>query len=135
MFHDLHIEKQNDKFCKYLLSVNKKASNLAVRGELGRYPLLIDVVLSMVKYWVRLNDTKNKITDNLLLETIKENKAMVDKNQQSWLTCLKTILIEIGMPEIYLHPAKCTRKTIKDLQSSLNQGMYRNGTKKFHLLS
>ena len=52
------------------------ASNLAVSGELGRYPLFIDVVLSMVKYWVWLNDTKNKITDNLLLETIKENKAI-----------------------------------------------------------
>ena len=96
---------------------------------------MIDVVLSMVKYWVRLNDTKNKITDNLLLETIKENKAMVDKNRQSWLTCLKTILFEIGMPEIYLHPAKCTRKKLKIYKPSLNQGMYRNGTKKFHLLS
>ena len=119
MFDDLHIEKLNVKFCKYLLGVNKKASNLAVRGELGRYPLLIDVVLSMVKYWVRLNDTKNKITDNLLLETIKENKAMADKNQPCWLTCLKTVLFEIGMPNIYLHPAKCTRKTIKDLQIKL----------------
>ena len=119
MFDDLHIEKLNVKFCKYLLGVNKKASNLAVRGELGRYPFLIDVVLSMVKYWVRLNDTKNKITDNLLLETIKENKAMADKNQPCWLTCLKTILFEIGMPNIYLHPAKCTRKTIKDLQIKL----------------
>ena len=78
MFDDLHIEKLNVKFCKYLLGVNIKASNLAVRGEHGRYPFLIDVVFSMVKYWVRLNDTKNKITDNLLLETIKETKAMVD---------------------------------------------------------
>ena len=58
MSNDLHIEKLNVKFCKYLLGVNKKASNLAVSGELGRYPLLIDAVLSMVKCLVRLNDTK-----------------------------------------------------------------------------
>ena len=61
MFDDLHIEKLNLKFCKYLLGVNEKASNLTVRGELGRYPLLIDVVLSMIKYWVRLNDTKKSL--------------------------------------------------------------------------
>ena len=79
MFDDLHIEKLNVKVCKYLLGVNKNASNLEVRGKLGRYQLFIDVVLSLIKYWVRLNDTKNKITDNFLLETIKENKAMADK--------------------------------------------------------
>ena len=61
MFDDLHIEKLSVKFRKYLLGVNKKASNLAVRGELGRYPLFIDVVLSLVKYWVRLNDTKIRL--------------------------------------------------------------------------
>ena len=43
IFDDLHIEKLNVTFCKYLLGVNKKASNLAVKGELGRYPLYIDV--------------------------------------------------------------------------------------------
>ena len=94
MFDDLHIEKLNVKFCKYLLGVNKKASNLAVSGELGRYPLLIDVALSMVKYWVRLNNTKNKITDNLILESIKENKAMADQNQPYWLTCLKQFFLK-----------------------------------------
>ena len=44
---------------------------------------------------------------------------MVDKNQPCWLTCLKSILFEIGMPEIDLHPAKCTRKTIKDFKIKL----------------
>lgn len=36
VFKDLQIEKLNIQFCKFLLGVNKKASNLAVRGELGR---------------------------------------------------------------------------------------------------
>ena len=61
MLNNLHIEKLNVKFCKYLLGVNKKASNLAIREELGKYPLYIDLVVSMIKYWIRLNDTKNKL--------------------------------------------------------------------------
>ena len=73
----------------------------------------------MVKYWYLITDTKIKITDNLLLERLKENKAMADKNQPCWLTSIKTILNEIGMPDIYLNPAKCTRKIIKDLQTKL----------------
>ena len=64
--NNLHIEKLNVKFCKYLLGDDKKASNLAIRKELGRYPLYIDVVVLMIKYLMRLNDTKNKIADKLL---------------------------------------------------------------------
>ena len=118
-FKDQHIEKLNIKFCKYLLGVNKKASNLAVRGELGRYPLYIDVVLSMIKYWIRFHDHKNKISDNLLTEALKENYSMSEENQHCWLTCIKTILYEIGMNDIYHNPAKCTKKTIKDIQTRL----------------
>ena len=44
---------------------------------------------------------------------------MADKNQPCWLTSIKTILYEIGMHDIYLNPAKCTRKIIKDLQTKL----------------
>ena len=61
MFNELHIEKLNVKFCKYLLGVNNNASNLAVRGELERYLWYIDVVVSMVNYWIRLNDTKIRL--------------------------------------------------------------------------
>ena len=61
LFDDLHIETLNVKFCKYLLDLNTKASNLAIWVELGRYSFFIDVVLSMVKYWVRLNDTNIRL--------------------------------------------------------------------------
>ncbi|MCG8432281.1 MAG: reverse transcriptase family protein, partial [Candidatus Omnitrophica bacterium] len=43
-FHELPIEKVNLSFCKYLLGVNKKSGNLAVRAELGRLPLGVRVV-------------------------------------------------------------------------------------------
>ena len=34
-------EKLQNKECKYLLNVRKNVSNIAVRAELGRYPLYI----------------------------------------------------------------------------------------------
>jgi hypothetical protein len=37
------------KFCKFSLGVGKRSSNLAVTGELGRYPLFIEIIISM--FW------------------------------------------------------------------------------------
>ena len=36
-----YIEKLNVKLCKYVLGVSRKSCNDAVRGELGRYPLVL----------------------------------------------------------------------------------------------
>ena len=38
------------KFCKFSLGVGKRGSNLAVIGELGRYPLFIEIIIYMFSY-------------------------------------------------------------------------------------
>ncbi|CAB4021132.1 Hypothetical predicted protein [Paramuricea clavata] len=43
-------EKAHLKFCKLYLGVNRKASNLASRGELGRYPLQISILKRILRY-------------------------------------------------------------------------------------
>ena len=40
------------RLCKHSLKVNKSCSNLPVRGELGVYPLIIQVCISMLKFWL-----------------------------------------------------------------------------------
>lgn len=42
-------------FSKYLLGLNKKSTNAAVRGELGMFPLLIRALAQSIKYWMHLN--------------------------------------------------------------------------------
>jgi hypothetical protein len=37
--------KLNTQFNKSVLGIGKKASNWAVVGELGRYPLYIDIII------------------------------------------------------------------------------------------
>jgi hypothetical protein len=59
---------------KYVLGVNKRTTNLAIYGELGRYPLYIDTIISMIKYWVRL--CKNTHHDPLPREAYEENLLM-----------------------------------------------------------
>ena len=40
-----------DTYCKYILGVHAKASNLATIGELGRFPLYNDICEIMKSYY------------------------------------------------------------------------------------
>ena len=42
------------KFYKYILGVHSKSTNIAVLGDLGRSPLNIDIICSIMKYFQRL---------------------------------------------------------------------------------
>ena len=47
------IENCHIKCCRYTLGVSKKAPNIGIYGETGRYPLAIEAVTNTVKYWFR----------------------------------------------------------------------------------
>ena len=49
-------EKLHLKFCKRIMGVHPKSTNLAVYAELGRTPLILQVYTMMVKFWLRIND-------------------------------------------------------------------------------
>jgi hypothetical protein len=50
IYKDWECEKLNIKFCKYILGVNKKTTNLAVLAELGKFPIYISIVTSIFMY-------------------------------------------------------------------------------------
>ena len=61
------IEKAHPQFCKRYLEVNNKASNIACRAELGRFPLNITVIPKILKYnllariCINLSNAKNSV--------------------------------------------------------------------------
>ena len=48
------VENLNTRMCKYLLGVHRKSTNDAVRGELGRLPLLLTVLNHSFRYFQRV---------------------------------------------------------------------------------
>jgi hypothetical protein len=50
IFKDWEFEKLNLKFCKYILGVTKKYTNIAVLSELGGYPLYISILIHIFMY-------------------------------------------------------------------------------------
>ena len=54
MFDHFCFEKTDMIFAKSILGLNRKATNAAVRGELGRYPLVIHIFKQVIKNWLRI---------------------------------------------------------------------------------
>ena len=54
------------KMAKIALGIHKKSNNMAVGGELGLYPLNIDIYKRMIKYFLHLKDLvikRNKVVE------------------------------------------------------------------------
>ena len=58
---NINIEKVHVKFCKFILEVNKKVVNLAVKGELGQFPVSFSCIIQAFKYWYHLQESSNSL--------------------------------------------------------------------------
>ena len=67
-------------FLKYILGVNKKASNFATISEIGKYPIIFDSFKSVLKYWHRLEN----IPTNLLKDAYTELKKLHREGFNTW---------------------------------------------------
>ena len=72
------IENVHKHFCKFLLEVAKRGSNIAVVDELGRYPLYVDIFINMVNYYIRLLKS-----DGLLSEALSISKTLFNNDKNS----------------------------------------------------
>jgi hypothetical protein len=57
----------------FILGVHKKSSNFAVLGELGRYPLYIIIINTILKYLNRIIEFDH---DSLLYQSFLESKSI-----------------------------------------------------------
>jgi len=114
-------EKLNISFCRFVLGVHKKSQLSAVRGELGRFPLAVDIVADVVKYGQYL-EAKDK--DSLLYEALSSCKSMPESTPRtkywaSQCTQLKQLLTDISPSH---QPDFSNRKYTK----RCIEGQYRN---------
>lgn len=86
--NDFLIEKLNIKACKFILGLNKRCTNAAARGELGRYPFLFNVIINIINYWIRLKNSGGV----LLKEALMLSEELHKNNKNSWITCVYSIL-------------------------------------------
>ena len=88
------------KFLKYVLSVHKRTSNDAVYGELGRYPLYVDIICNTVKYYQRMYSGK---VSALLSAAFSEGNILFNSDKNSWVTSVNHIFKSLNLSSTSLH--------------------------------
>jgi hypothetical protein len=63
------IKRVHLKFCKLLLRLKVSTPNFMVYGELGRYPLEIDIKVRMSSYWCKLIQGKQSFFRYTILQS------------------------------------------------------------------
>ena len=92
-FDDCPVEKLHINFCKYSLGVHKKATNSAVRGELGRFPIALSIFIQMLKFWFHMESSKNTI----LQHALAESKNLEHQVKKSWSSHITNLLTKTGI--------------------------------------
>ena len=89
---------------KISLGVHKKASNMAVRGDIGMYPLNVEIYVRIVKYRFHLLELAEQ-GNKLIKLGLRECITLVSGDKKSWLTPVLCIFRIIGLdPDLtWLH--------------------------------
>ena len=81
------LEKLHLKFCKHILYANNRTPNAMVYGELGRFPLIINIKVRMISFWSKLHFSYDNKISTLLYQLVR-NQSL------PWINCIKNILNE-----------------------------------------
>lgn len=83
-------EKIHLKFCKFILGVHKRTTNIAVLSELGRFPLYFNIIKCMLLYWYRLENLGKEFP--LLKEAYNETKLLYLSKKPTWYESINIIV-------------------------------------------
>lgn len=107
-------EKSHSRFMKYILGVNRKASNIAVMSELERYPIYFSVILSMLKYFHRLNN----LSEGLLYDAFVCNKELNSCQTNTWYSSILLILNKMNISNVNVYVGTLCNNVKKKLCDS-----------------
>ena len=91
------LERIHLKFCKTILGVKQSTCNAAVYGELGRYPVFINRHIMIIKYWIKLLQTKNILLKTMYDVMLKD----LILGKINWLSKVKQLLQQNGFLYIW----------------------------------
>jgi len=94
-------EQINNKFCKYVLGVSSRASNFAVKAELGREPIFAFICSQALKYWTRiLNMSQDRLVKSAYLSELEIHAA----GGHSWASFIASLLKLINVDHMWDAP-------------------------------
>ena len=75
-------------YLRQILGTHKKTTNFGVLSEVGKYPIIIRAYIHIMKYWVRLLTTENKLLQEIHIYELQKRY----KNKTSWFNMIENLL-------------------------------------------
>ena len=120
------IEKLHLKFLKYVLGVKLSTCNSIVYGELGRFPLIINLKKRIIGFYARtLAGKKEKLSHIICrrLITMHNEGTYLSK----WTSCVRNILNECGLSNIWDNQQHISVEWLKNtVQRSLQDQFFQS---------
>lgn len=91
----MYCEKLHVKFLRYISGVHKKACNQAVVGELGRFPMFVDIIKCNLKYLLRI-----EALPEFIKNAMYENNFLYQNNKSSCSSSIHFILDKLYLQHL-----------------------------------
>lgn len=96
------LERIHLKFCKTLLNLKSTTPNYLVYGELGRYPINIDIKVRCITFWGRLVTGKqSKLSNIVYILSRKLDSENNGNGNFKWLKFIQNTFNECGFTHIW----------------------------------
>ena len=116
------LEKLHLKFCKHILHLKSSTPNFMIYGELGRYPISINIKVRMISFWCKLvNSQGDKLSSTLF--------GVLRKYNNKWCNYIKSILNDCGLPYIWqtmnpMNPSSIKKAVFEILYNQFHHSWY-----------
>ena len=120
------IERVQLKFLKQMLNLKKSTPSFMVYGELGVYPLTLEIKTRIVSFWTKLqNEGENDITESMYKILFSLNEK--GKLKSNWVDYVKHILCSNCYGNIWEAPNEINQKwLIASLKQKLKDQYIQN---------
>ena len=102
------IEKVHNNFLRRITKARKSTPMYMIYGELGRFPLSINIYSRMIAFWNRLLIGKEqKLSFQIYKYMLNQNNS-----EYKWVKKIKDILNSVGRTDLWLNQHEITQKNI-----------------------
>ena len=105
------IEKVHLRFLKQILGVRKQTKNIAVYGELGRFPIFVLRKIRILKYWFKILNAPDSLLYKVCLQQV--TYLHIDANFNCWAQCVHNLLNRLAF--VYLWDYQSISKLLLDM--------------------
>ncbi|MEW8546895.1 MAG: reverse transcriptase family protein [Candidatus Thiodiazotropha sp.] len=95
------IERVQLKFYKFILNLKKSTPSYMIYGELGVYPLKIDIQTRIISFWEKLLDFNSSKLSTMVYKTIHTLYEQ-GKCKSNWLNNIKSLVSQNGYGNIWM---------------------------------